>query len=344
MWSRLAELPLVVEDYEVSRLEAPAAFGHDRATDQVRLVGGGTDGLAEDITAYMPEGSRAPTLELAGEWTLGAFCERLAGLEQWSDPPKWDLARNWRNWAYESAALDLALRQSGLALHEVLGRAPAPVRFVNSFGLGDPPQFATLQRRLERFSGIRFKLDAQPTWSADLLAEVAATGAVETIDFKGQYGIEVKDPDALLALYERVVDIFPDAILEDPHDLPGIAEVLEPHIDRVAYDAPVRSAADLEATPLRVRIVNVKPTRVGSIERLLALYEHCQAEGVRMYGGGMGELGVARGQIELLASLFHADAPNDVAPSSFNDEDPPDGLPSSPLEPRPAATGFRWAG
>jgi L-alanine-DL-glutamate epimerase-like enolase superfamily enzyme len=344
MWSRLAELPLLVEDYEVSRLEAPAAFGHDRATDQVRLVGGGTDGLAEDITAYMPEGSRAPTLELAGEWTLGTFCERLAGLEQWSDPPKWDLARNWRNWAYESAALDLALRQSGLALHDVLGRSPAPVRFVNSFGLGDPPQFATLQRRLDRFSGMRFKLDAQPTWSADLLAEVAATGAVETIDFKGQYGLEVKDPDALVELYERVVDVFPDAILEDPHDLPGIAEVLEPHIDRVAYDAPVRSAADLEATPLRVRIVNVKPTRVGSIERLLALYEHCQAEGVRMYGGGMGELGVARGQIELLASLFHADAPNDVAPSSFNDEDPPDGLPSSPLEPRPAATGFRWAG
>jgi hypothetical protein len=27
-----------------------------------------------------------------------------------------------------------------------------------------------------------------------------------------------------------------------------------------------------------------------------------------MYGGGMGELGVGRGQIELLAALFHVDA------------------------------------
>ena len=33
-----------------------------------------------------------------------------------------------------------------------------------------------------------------------------------------------------------------------------------------------------------------------------------------MYGGGMGELGVGRGQIELLAALFHPEAPNDVAP------------------------------
>jgi hypothetical protein len=51
---------------------------------------------------------------------------------------------------------------------------------------------------------------------------------------------------------------------------------------------------------------------------------------------------VGRGQIELLAALFHADAPNDVAPSAYNEDDPPGGLPASPLAPRPAATGFRW--
>jgi hypothetical protein len=61
-----------------------------------------------------------------------------------------------------------------------------------------------------------------------------------------------------------------------------------------------------------------------------------------MYGGGMGELGVGRGQIELLASLFHPDAPNDVAPSAYNEDDPSGELPASPLEPRPQAAGFRW--
>lgn len=60
-----------------------------------------------------------------------------------------------------------------------------------------------------------------------------------------------------------------------------------------------------------------------------------------MYGGGMGELGVGRGQVQLLASLFHADAANDVEPSADNEDDPADGLPANPLAPRPEATGFR---
>jgi hypothetical protein len=62
-----------------------------------------------------------------------------------------------------------------------------------------------------------------------------------------------------------------------------------------------------------------------------------------MYGGGMGELGVARGQIELLAALFHPDGPNDVAPSAYNLPDLPSGLPESPLTPPSGVTGFRWA-
>ena len=62
-----------------------------------------------------------------------------------------------------------------------------------------------------------------------------------------------------------------------------------------------------------------------------------------MYGGGMGELGVGRDRIEPLAALFHADAPNDVAPSAYNEDDPPGTLPPSPLPPRPGATGFRRA-
>jgi L-alanine-DL-glutamate epimerase-like enolase superfamily enzyme len=347
VWSQLAELPLVVEGYDRERLDARPAFGRDRATELVRLTGAGAEGVGEDITAYVREEgfelTRAPELPLAGEWTLAGFSDHLASVEQWSEQPKWDLARNWRNWAYESAALDLALRQAGRALHEVLELEPRPVRFVNSFGLGDPPQFETLRRRLDRYPSMRFKLDAVPTWDEELLRTVAATGAVDTIDFKGQYGMEVKDPDALLVLYERVVEIFPEAILEDPHDLPGVAEVLEPHLDRVSYDAPIHSAADLDATPLRVGIINVKPMRIGGIQRLSEVYERCRREGVRMYGGGMGELGPARGQIELLASLFHPDAPNDVAPSDYNDEDPAEGLPESPLSPRPDATGFRWS-
>jgi hypothetical protein len=39
-----------------------------------------------------------------------------------------------------------------------------------------------------------------------------------------------------------------------------------------------------------------------------------------MYGGGFGELGVGRHQIQYLASLFHPDTPNDVAPSLLSSD------------------------
>ena len=119
-------------------------------------------------------------------------------------------------------------------------------------------------------------------------------------------------------------------------------EALRDHLERVSYDSPIRGAGDIGATPLAARVVNVKPSRIGSLRALFDVYARCAREGRPMYGGGMGELGVARGQIELLASLFHADAPNDVAPSAYNEDDPDGSLPGSPLPPGAAATGFRW--
>jgi hypothetical protein len=127
--------------------------------------------------------------------------------------PEREPARLWRNWAFESAALDLALRQAGRALHDVLGLEPQPVRFVNSLGLGDEPSIEHVRRAC------------------------ASSATRRRPDFKGHYGIEVEDPQA----------------------------------------------------------------------------------------------------------LFHPDAPNDVAPSAYNEDDPTGDLPASPLTPRPADTGFRWA-
>ena len=348
LWPRLAELPLVVEACEYERLNAVLAFEFDRVTTHVRLVGAGAEGLGEDISAFREDGTTLhesrPSLPLKGEWTLAGFSEHLAGLALWPEPPEWDGALRMRRWAFESAALDLALRQAGPPLHEVLGLEPEPVRFVNSLGLGEEPSIEPLRRRIARSPGVRFKLDAEATWTQALVDEVAAAGAVDTIDFKGQYGLDVKDPTALPALYDRVLAAFPDAYLEDPHDLPGIAERLGDHVKRVSYDAPIRSAEDIGATPLPARVVNVKPARIGDLRRLFEVYARCEREQRPMYGGGFGELGVGRGQIELLAALFHADAPNDVAPSAYNEDDPAGQLPASPLPPSPAPSGFRWSG
>jgi hypothetical protein len=341
LWPRLAGLRLVVEGVALDRLAAEPSWGFERSTTLVRLQGAGEEGLGEDVSVMPGDEADAlhvlqPALPLAGTWTLDAFCDHLATVEQWPAAPQWDMARRWRNWAFESAALDLALRQAGRALHEVLDLEPRPVRFVNSLGLGDPPSTATIADRLERYPSVGFKLDAVPSWTPEIMTALAVLGGVETIDFKGRYGLEVPDEAALVALYEAVLVAFPDVLLEDPHDLPEIAALLAPHSARVAFDAPVARASDVASAT-----VNVKPSRIGGLRPLFELYAHCAANGVAMYGGGMGELGVARGQIELLASLFHPDGPNDVAPSAFNALVPPAGLPSSPLEPRPEPAGFR---
>jgi hypothetical protein len=348
LWPRLADLPLVIDGCEYERLHATLAYEFERITTHVRLAGAGSEGLGEDVSVFREDGTALhetrPALPLAGEWTLGGFCEHVGALELWPAPPEWEIALRFRRWAFESAALDLALRQAGRALHDVLGLEPRPVRFVNSLGLGkDKPSIEPLRRRLARSPGVRFKLDAEATWSGELVEEVAATGAVDTIDFKGHYGFEVEDPEALGALYDRVLAAFPQAYLEDPHDLPEIARRLGDVLDRVSYDSPIRDPEHIGATPLAARVVNVKPSRIGSLRALFGVYARCARDGRPMYGGGMGELGVGRGQIELLASLFHADAPNDVAPSAYNADDPPGALPPSPLAPRPDASGFRWA-
>jgi L-alanine-DL-glutamate epimerase-like enolase superfamily enzyme len=348
LWTRIADLPLTIDSHALERLEAPAPA--ERVTLHLRLRGDGAYGLGEDVGGTMLEeddgaafAAAAPSLPLAGEWTLASFVDHVAGLDLWPTPPQWEMGRRLRTWAFESAALDLALRQAGIGLPEALGRSPSPVRFVNSLGLGEPPVAATIVRRLERYPRLRFKLDAQETWSPELSAEVAATGAVDIIDFKGRYGLPIEDEHALLAMYETVLDRFDDVILEDPHDRPDVADLVAPHAARVSFDAPIVTTADVEAAAFGARTVNVKPSRIGSLRALLDIYAHCEAGGVRMYGGGMGEIGIGRGQVQLLAALFHPDGPNDVAPSAYNMPDLAAGLPESPLTRPGAVTGFRWA-
>jgi hypothetical protein len=142
-------------------------------------------------------------------------------------------------------------------------------------------------------------------------------------------------------LYGRVAEAFPDAWIEDPALTDETDAVLANDRDRFSWDAPIHSVADIQALAYPPRMVNIKPSRLGPIRNLLEAYEYCAERGIGNYGGGQFELGVGRGQIQYLASLFHADAPNDVAPTGFNEPEPAPGLPSSPLDLQPSATGFR---
>jgi L-alanine-DL-glutamate epimerase-like enolase superfamily enzyme len=317
-----------------------------RRSTVIHLHGRGEEGVGEDVVYDAVDHEVAqqagPSLPLCGAWTVRSFARHLASLDLFPRAPQREVSRLYRTWAYESAALDLALRQSGEPLHAVLGREPRPVTFVVSLRLGEPPSLAPVARRLERYPTLRFKLDPTSSWDEDLIAELVGTGAVDSVDFKGLYEGSIVDQPADPLLYRRVVEAFPDAWLEDPKLTPEIDALLAPHRGRVTWDADIHSIADIEALPFAPRMVNLKPSRLGGIEALFDAYDHTAARGIGAYGGGQFELGPGRGQIQYLASLFHPDTPNDTSPSGFHVIDPPPGLPTSPLAPAASPTGFRW--
>jgi L-alanine-DL-glutamate epimerase-like enolase superfamily enzyme len=346
-FDRLADLPLEVESYSLEGLNAQVSSAFDRLTTVVRLHGGGFDGIGEDVvydavdhTALQDAG---PVQKLAGRYALGEFCELIDSLDLFPVAPQRDVSRLYRRWTFQSAALDLALRQAGRPLHDVLGREPQPLTFVVSLRLGDPPTLDPITRRLERYPTLRFKLDPTSSWDEDLIAALVDLGAVDSVDFKSLYRGTIVDQPPDPVLYERVVTAFPDAWIEDPDVVtPATAEVLADHHDRITWDAPIHSIADIEALPFPPKMVNIKPSRVGGLRPLCAAYDYCAEHGIAAYGGGQFELGPGRGQAQYLASLFHPDTPNDIAPAAYNQNDPPVGLPSSPLPPTPDAVGFRW--
>ncbi|HEV2060724.1 MAG TPA: hypothetical protein VGR11_15335 [Solirubrobacteraceae bacterium] len=342
----IADLPVRIDDYALEGLEQHVSSDFTRTTTVIHLRGNGEEGHGEDVAWDSVDQERAlqvgATLPLAGDWTLRSFSDHLAALDLYPHAPREEVARLYRKWAYESAALDLALRQEGVALHTMLQREPQPLTFVASVRLGEPPSLEPLTRRLEQYPTLRFKLDPTSEWDEELVAEIAASGAVALLDFKGHYeGSTVEQPPDP-ELYRRIVAAFDGIWYEDPKLTPEIDELLAPHRSSITWDADFHSVADLEALPFPPRMVNFKPSRIGSLDRLFDAYDYTAANGIGGYGGGMFELGPGRGQVQYLASLFHPAGPNDTSPAEFHEPEPPPGLPESPLEPTPPSSGFRW--
>ncbi|MEA2168719.1 MAG: hypothetical protein QOF76_2019 [Solirubrobacteraceae bacterium] len=344
----LKDLPLTVESYELEGLDRVARPDWTRRTTVFHLYGADHEGVGEDVTYDGDDQLRlreaGPQLDITGDWTLGSLSAHLEVSELFGAAgPAMPAYQDYRRWALESAALDLALRQAGTSLHAHLGRDARPLRFGVSLRLGEPPSAEPVLRRRELYGDVRYKLDYAPEWDTDLIAALAETGSVDVVDFKGAYKGTTVDVDTDADVYRACAEAFPDAWLEDP-DLTdaAAAAALEPHYARVTWDAPVHKVADLDRFGIVPRGGNCKPSRFGALERLFAFYDHCEREGIVLYGGGQSELGPGRGQIQLLAAIFHPDGPNDVAPAGWDHDDFPEtGLPTSPLDPAADAIGFR---
>jgi hypothetical protein len=342
----VADLPLSIESSSRERRDRDTSSGFVRATTTFHLSGAGATGRGEDVT-YDTEDhdalAEAPAFDFAGEYTFASFSDTLEGMDLFpTKPPGQETGRAYRRWGVESAALDLALRQNDLSLSEALGREPDPVRFVASMRLGDPPTVDRLEAVIDSYPDAEFKLDPTPAWDDDLVGSVAATDAVRILDLKGLYkGTQVDvepDPD----LYDRVLSAFPDAVIEDPGLTPETRPLFDGEEARVSWDYPITGVASVKELPFEPSWLNIKPSRFGTVRSLFGTIEWAEERGVELYGGGQFELGVGRDHIQLLASLFYPEGPNDVAPGGYNEPEVPTGLPTSPLAAPTNGVGMAW--
>ena len=332
LWDQLRGLELNIEDVGTERKSVDVSTQFTRVTTTVVLGGQGEQGQGEDVTYTAEEHDRFPGLAPPGRTTLGDLSVQLDGLRLFDAEPKMRASADYRRWAFESAALDLALRQNGLSLGAALTYEYRPVRFVVSTR-GDA--FAWLLQSPE----LELKLDPDNDWDGPFMGRLAATGRVRVLDFKAYYTGTPVDVVPDPALYRAAVELFPDAVLEDASLDGECGAALRGQEGRLSFDAPIHSVADVRALPVEPGWLNIKPSRFGTTERLLECIEHCTASGIQMYGGGQFELGVGRRHIQVLASLFYAGGPNDVAPREYNMGEPRAGLAQSPL-PLPEAVGF----
>jgi hypothetical protein len=325
LWDSVAGLTFKVDGYTLERRESQTPSDWTRVTTTVVAEGDGARGEGEDVTydAAMHDGV-PDGLVLAGTWSLEDFSHRLDEIEE--------LTEGFRRWAFESAALDLALRQNELGLGEAFGRRERPVRFAVSTR-------AAPERWLEVAPGLEFKLDAEKDWDRPLLRRLRELDRVRVVDLKAYYRGTAVDLSPDPELYRAIVDELPDVVIEDAWLEDGLREALAGAEDRLSFDGPIHSLADLDGLPLEPHWLNIKPSRFGTLRGLLETIEACEERGISMYGGGQYELGPGRLQIQRLASVFYPDGPNDVAPSVYNEGEPREGLPQSPL-PAPEGPGF----
>lgn len=346
LYDSLADLPLAIEEYSLELEERDTSSGFTRTTSVIELQGDGETGYGEDVTYANDEHYALleddPGFPLTGEHTHRSFSETVDGLDLFFGRESDPVFRDYRRWGFESSALDLALKQNGTDLAAVLDRSYDPVRFVASTRLSDPPSFDRIGTFLEHNPDLEFKLDPTSDWSDELITRLADTGQVRILDLKGHYQDTTVDQSADPELYRRIVESFPDAVIEDPAFTDETRSLFDGHEERVSWDSPIHDVESIETLPFEPSILNIKPSRFGSVESLLDSIEYCLNRSIDMYGGGQFELGVGREHIHAIASLFYPSGPNDVAPKAYNDPEVADDLSNSPLSPPSDSNGLHW--
>jgi O-succinylbenzoate synthase len=219
--------------------------------------------------------------------------------------------------AIEMAGWDLAARQRGVPLVDLLGGTRTTVAAGIALGLASSPD-ALADEAVEaaKLGYQRIKVKIKPGFDMDPIRAVRerlGNEAMLTVDANGSY--TRADIDHLARL-----DEFDLSMIEQPlpaGDLEGHADLQRRTKTPICVDESVSSLDDLGAMiDLGAgRVLNLKPGRVGGYTTALSMIERAEEHGLALWVGGMLETGIGRAHNVALAARNEFTSPGDLGPS-----------------------------
>ena len=216
----------------------------------------------------------------------------------------------------EQALWDATARKAGLPLAELLGATRSETPSGVSLGIQESPaKLVELAARHVEQGYQRIKLKIAPGRDLPFVAAVRE-----------------RFPDLLLSVDANSAYTLADAahLCElDRFDLLMIEQPLstEDIVDHATLQRQLRTAICLDeaiCTPDDARnaialgscrIINIKPGRVGGLQRSIEIHDICQAAGVPVWCGGMLETNIGRATNVCLAALPNFTLPSDISAS-----------------------------
>jgi len=219
--------------------------------------------------------------------------------------------------AIATATADLEARAVGCSLATMLGGTRPEVQTTAVLGItGDPDTLVARVAEARDAGAAMVKLKIRPGLDAGPLGAVRAAfpDLALAADANGSYATTEEVPVAEL-------DRLGLAYLEQPlpaDDLAGSARLAARMTTPVALDESVGSNATFDTALAlgALRVLNVKPARLGGPREAVALATRAAGLGVAVFVGGMVETGVGRAAALAVASVPVFGLPTDLGPSS----------------------------
>lgn len=298
--------------------------GSVHRTSTINIYGDGKTGYGEDVT-FLPQyhddlEGVCRRVVANDHLTLGEFVKSIRELEIFGVKPNDHESVCCRRWAFESAALNLALKQNSKSIGDFTNIQWVNPSYVVSLRVQSPKEIDRIKSILDILPSQKFKVDATSSWSDQMVYELASLNCISIVDLKGHYLNTPLEQSADMNLYHQVFEGLSDSYVEDPLICSETESLINFHRNRVTWDAPIFSSFDLDRMPVPGVGVNIKPSRCGGLRELIDLYDYCRKSARFTYFGGQYEVSIGREQNQYLAGLLCPNNFNDIAPTYFNDQ------------------------